>query len=57
MKITKKMVEDALRGWAEYKPNYKKKCKEHENDSEYDIYSCLGCRMEQALNAALKGKS
>ena len=56
MKITKMMVEAALKGWAEYKPNYKKKCKEHENDSEYEIYSCIGCRMEAALNAALKGK-
>ena len=56
MKITKKMIEDALKGWAEYKVDYKKKCKAHENDSKYDIYSCIGCRMEAALNAALKGK-
>ena len=57
MKVTKEMVEAAIKGWVDYKVNYKKKCTAHENDSKYEIYSCLGCRMEAALNAALKGKS
>lgn len=56
MNVTKQMVEAALKGWIEYKPDYKKKCKEHPNDSEYDVYSCLGCRMKKALTEALKGK-
>ena len=56
MKVTKQLVNDALKAWAEYQPNYRKKCTKHENDSKYGIWSCIGCRMEAALNAALKGK-
>lgn len=58
MTANKKMIDAALKAWCEYKPDYKKACTKHPNDSEYGIMSCIGCRMEQAINAALKeGKS
>lgn len=56
MKITPKMVEDALKGWIEYKYPRGKQCKKHENDTKYEIWDCISCRMEHALNTALKGK-
>jgi hypothetical protein len=56
MNITAKMIEDAIKGWTTFKYPRGKKCNKHPNDTKYDIWDCISCRMEYALREALKGK-